>query len=100
MILFTRVASIIANASRACKGDMAESDLISAIQQGKDVGMPRESIMTAVERGKSGGLRGSEFEELLYEGYGPGSVAVIIQAMTDKRARTAQLIKGVFTYVQ
>jgi YebC/PmpR family DNA-binding regulatory protein len=61
--------------------------LRSAVQESRDANVPNDNIERAVKRG-SGELEGAQYEELTYEGYGPGGVALLIEAMTDNRNRT------------
>jgi len=58
--------------------------------------MPRDTIDRAIKRG-TGSLEGVEYEEIRYEGYGPGGVAVMVDAMTDNRNRTVAEIRHAFT---
>ena len=66
-----------------------------AIEAAKAENMPKDTIERAVKKG-TGGLEGAAFEELIYEGYGPGGVAIMCMALTDNRNRTAPEIKRIF----
>ena len=66
-----------------------------AINDAKAVSMPRDNIERAIKRG-TGELEGGEVEEVIYEDYGPGGVAVLCEIMTDKRTRTAPEIRKIF----
>jgi YebC/PmpR family DNA-binding regulatory protein len=66
-----------------------------AIQDARDVSMPKDNIERAIKKG-AGDLEGSNVEECLYEGYGPASVAVICEIMTDNRNRTASEVRKIF----
>jgi len=78
--------------SKKAKGDTNSPGLRSAIDHAKAVNMPADNIMRAVEKGKTGG-DGSE--EVLYEGYGPSGVAMIIEGITDNKNRTTPEIKHI-----
>lgn len=67
-----------------------------AIQKAKEANMPNDNIQRAVQKG-AGDLEGSNFEELTYEGYGPGGVAVMLSILTDNRNRTAGEIRHIFS---
>lgn len=66
-----------------------------AIDKAKSENMPKDTIEKAIKKG-TGELEGENYEELIYEGYGPGGVAVMCKILTDNRARTAGEIKKVF----
>lgn len=69
--------------------------LKTAIEKAKEAGLPNDNIKRAIERASGGGTE-SNLEEINYEGYGPGGVAIIIEAMTDNRNRTAGDIRSYF----
>ena len=69
--------------------------LRAAIDEAKAVSLPKENIQRAIKRG-SGDGDAEQFDELIYEGYGPGGVAVMAEAVTDNRNRTAPEIKKIF----
>lgn len=70
--------------------------LRTAIEKAKAAGLPNDNIKRAIEKGA--GTNGAEnYEELIYEGYAPGGVAVVVEAMTDNRNRTAGDIRSYFT---
>jgi len=69
--------------------------LKTAIEKAKESGLPNDNIKRAIERASGGGAE-SNLEEINYEGYGPGGVAIIIEAMTDNRNRTAGDIRSYF----
>ena len=70
--------------------------LRTAIEKAKAAGLPNDNIKRAIEKGA--GASGAEnYEELIYEGYAPGGVAVVVEAMTDNRNRTAGDIRSFFT---
>ena len=70
--------------------------LRTAIEQAKAAGLPNDNIKRAIEKGAGSGAA-DNYEELIYEGYAPGGVAVVIEAMTDNRNRTAGDIRSFFT---
>ncbi|HSS45773.1 MAG TPA: YebC/PmpR family DNA-binding transcriptional regulator, partial [Thermoanaerobaculia bacterium] len=70
--------------------------LRKAIDEAKAVNMPADNIKRAIQRG-TGELPGVSYEEVTYEGYGPGGVAVFIEAMTDNRNRTLPEIRTIFS---
>lgn len=66
-----------------------------AIQNAKGQSMPKDNIQRAINKGSGGD--GEDYEEIRYEGYGPGGVAVIVEALTDNRNRSASNIRACFT---
>ncbi len=69
--------------------------LRAAIQAAKSQNMPKDNIKRAIDKSQSG--EGDNYEEIRYEGYGPGGVAVIVEALTDNRNRTASEVRAAFT---
>lgn len=67
-----------------------------AIQKAKDCNMPSDNIKRAIQKG-SGDSNGAAFEEVVYEGYGPGGVAILVEAMTDNKNRTASNMRSTFS---
>lgn len=67
-----------------------------AIQKAREANMPMDNISRAIQRG-AGGLEGAAYEELVYEGYGPGGAAVMLELLTDNRNRTAAEIRHLFS---
>lgn len=67
-----------------------------ALQKAKENNIPKENIQRAIQKGL-GSLDGSSYEELVYEGYGPAGVAVIVEVMTDNRNRTAADVRHLFS---
>ncbi len=94
---FTKLIKEITIAARIGGGD-AEGNprLRKAIADAKDVNMPADNIKRAVMKG-TGELEGGQLEELTYEGYGPGGVAMIVEVVTDNRNRTVSEIRHVFS---
>ncbi|CAA9526037.1 MAG: Probable transcriptional regulatory protein YebC [uncultured Thermomicrobiales bacterium] len=95
--LFTKLAREITVSVRAGSPDPdANFRLRLAVQKARTENMPKENIDRAIERG-AGGSGGEQFDEITYEGYGPGGTALIIQAMTDNRNRTVGEVRAVLT---
>lgn len=95
--VFTKVARDIAIAARAGGGDPdGNFKLRLAIEKARAVNMPADNIKRAVERGAGGG-EAEQFEEIVYEGYGPGGVAIIVETATDNKNRTAADVRAIFT---
>ena len=95
--LFTRLIREITVAARMGGGDPgANSRLRLAMDKALVANMPRDTIDRAIKRG-SGALDGVEYEEIRYEGYGPGGVAVMVDTMTDNRNRTVAEVRHAFT---
>jgi YebC/PmpR family DNA-binding regulatory protein len=96
--LFTKLAREIITAARQGGGDVeANYRLRMAVDKAKANSMPAENIKRAIERATGSGADAEQYEEITYEGIGPGSVAVIVEAMTDNRNRTASEVRSVFT---
>ena len=94
--LFTKVIKEITVAARSGGGDeSANPRLRIAIQAAKTANMPQVNIERAIQRG-TGELPGVAYEEVTYEGYGPGGVAIFIEAVTDNRNRTVAEIRHLF----
>src|SRR5579859_5816227 len=86
---FTKLARAITVAAREGGGDPdANAALGNAIQKAKDASMPKDNIERAIQKGTGEGVDADAFETVMYEGYGPGGVALLIEAMTDNRNRT------------
>ncbi len=93
---YTRLAKEIILAARSGGGDLAgNSKLKLAVQNAKAVNMPNENITRAIKKG-TGELESDAIEELIYEGYAPGGVAVMLDIATDNRNRTASDIRHLF----
>ena len=96
--LFTKLAREIITAARQGGGDPdANYRLRMAVDKAKANSMPADNIKRAIDRATGGGAEAEQFDEVTYEGIGPASVAVIVEAMTDNRNRTASEIRSVFT---
>ncbi|RLD92003.1 MAG: YebC/PmpR family DNA-binding transcriptional regulator [Aquificota bacterium] len=95
--IFTRLTREIIVAAREGGGDPETNPrLRTAIAAAKAANMPKENIERAIKRG-TGELPGVTYEEITYEGYGPGGVAVIVEAITDNRNRTVSEIRRIFS---
>jgi YebC/PmpR family DNA-binding regulatory protein len=93
---FTKVAREVAMAARAGGGDPdGNFRLRLAIEKARAVNMPADNIKRAIERATGAG-ESEQFEEIVYEGYGPGGVAVLVEAATDNRNRTAAEVRSRF----
>ncbi len=95
--IFTRLIKEITVAARSGGGDPdGNPRLRSAIASAKADNMPKDNITRAIKKG-TGEIAGEVYEEILYEGYGPGGVAVLVECMTDNRNRTVADIRHFFT---
>jgi YebC/PmpR family DNA-binding regulatory protein len=94
--LFTKVSREISVAARQGGGDPdANYRLRLAIEKARAVNMPADNIKRTIEKATGGG-DADQFEEIVYEGYGPGGVAVLVEAATDNRNRTAADVRSIF----
>jgi YebC/PmpR family DNA-binding regulatory protein len=95
--LFTKLGREISVAARQGGPDPeANARLRIAVQNARDNNMPKDTIERAIARG-AGGQDGSDVEELTYEGYGNGGVAVLVEVMTDNRNRTVAEVRHAFS---
>ena len=95
--LFTKLIKEITMAARLGGGDPGGNPrLRKAIDDAKAVNMPADNIKRGVQRG-TGELPGVNYEEVTYEGYGPGGVAVLVETMTDNKNRTLPEIRTIFS---
>ncbi len=86
--IFTKVIKEITVAARIGGGDVdGNPRLRLAVQKAKEVNMPQENVTRAIKKG-TGELEGVQYEEISYEGYGPGGVAIFMEVMTDNKNRT------------
>jgi YebC/PmpR family DNA-binding regulatory protein len=94
--LFSKLSRAITVAAKEGGGDPAgNATLATAIQKAKDNSMPKDNIERAIAKGTGGG-DGESYETITYEGYGPAGVAVLVEAMTDNRNRTASDVRNIF----
>ncbi|SHF40611.1 DNA-binding regulatory protein, YebC/PmpR family [Desulfacinum infernum DSM 9756] len=95
--IFTKLIKEITVAARMGGGDPeANPRLRAAIAAAKAENMPKENIERAIKKG-TGELEGTAYEEVIYEGYGPGGVAILVEAMTDNRNRAASEVRHIFS---
>ena len=95
--VFTKLIKEITVAARVGGGDPdANARLRKAVSDAKGANMPNDTIARAIRRG-TGEEEGVSYEEITYEGYGPGGVAVMVEAMTDNRNRTVAEIRHTFS---
>lgn len=93
---FVRISREIILAARLGGGDPAGNfRLRQAIERAKEGGLPKENIARAIKKG-TGEESSEQLDEVTYEGYGPGGVAVVVEAMTDNRNRTAGEVRAAF----
>lgn len=93
--LFSKHAMIITMEVRKAGGDPTAAGVLAAIERAKKDSMPKENIERAITKGSGAG--GATLEQVLFEGYGPGGVAIVIEAVTDNNNRTAPEIRHIFT---
>jgi YebC/PmpR family DNA-binding regulatory protein len=95
--LFTKIIREITVAARQGGGDSeANPRLRTIIAKAKEANMPKDNIEKAIKKG-TGEIAGYNLEEVIYEGYGPGGVAIMIDTMTDNRNRTTAEIRSLLT---
>lgn len=96
--IFSKLSKEISIAAKTGGGDPdGNPRLRSAIQAARNQSMPNDNIDRAIKRGTGEGAEAQHFDEIVYEGYGPGGVAVIVEAATDNKNRTAAEIRSIFT---
>jgi YebC/PmpR family DNA-binding regulatory protein len=96
--LFTKLTRAITVAAREGGGDPEGNPALAlAIQKAKDASMPKDNIERAISKGTGADADADAFEAVLYEGYGPGGVAVLVEALTDNRNRTSSEVRHIFT---
>lgn len=95
--IFTKIIKEISVAAKLGGGDPAANPrLRTAIDKAKGENMPKDNIERAIKKG-AGGMEGVNYEEINYEGYGPGGVAVLVEVLTDNRNRTVSDVRSIFT---
>lgn len=95
--VFTKIIKEISVAAKLGGGDPgANPRLRTAIDKAKAENMPKDNIERAIKKG-AGGMEGVTYEEIVYEGYGPGGAAVLVEVMTDNRNRSVSDIRSIFT---
>ena len=94
--IFTKLIRELTTAARAGLPDPnANPRLRAAMIAARAANMPKDTMERAIKRGAGGG-DGTQYEEMRYEGYGPGGVAIIVEALTDNRNRTASEVRAAF----
>jgi YebC/PmpR family DNA-binding regulatory protein len=95
--LFSKLARAIIVAAREGGPDPAANlALQNAIEKAREASMPKDNIERAIARGSGAGADGEAYEHVTYEGYGPAGVALLVEALTDNRNRTAADVRHVF----
>jgi YebC/PmpR family DNA-binding regulatory protein len=93
---FTKLARAITVAAKEGGGDpIGNASLALAIQKARDASMPKDNIERAIDKGTGAGADAESFDTVMYEGYGPGGVAMLIEALTDNRNRTAADVRHI-----
>lgn len=96
--VFTKYARLISIAAREGGGDPGTNfKLKMVIDQARSFNMPKENIERAIKKGTGELKDGADFEEVIYEGYGPGNVAMLIKCATDNRNRTGSEVRSILT---
>ena len=96
--IFSKLSKEITIAAKTGGGDPSGNPrLRSAIQAARSQSMPNDNIDRAIKRGTGEGSDATQFDEIVYEGYAPGGVAVIVEAATDNKNRTAAEIRSIFS---
>ncbi len=96
--LFTKLSRAIIVAAKEGGPDPAgNATLATAIAKARSYSMPKDNIERAIQRATGGGEGADAYESIVYEGYGPDGVAIIVEALTDNRNRTAADVRSMFT---
>jgi YebC/PmpR family DNA-binding regulatory protein len=96
--LFTKLTRAITVAAREGGGDPeGNPSLALAVQKAKDASMPKDNIERAIAKGTGADQDAAAIESITYEGYGPGGVAVLVEALTDNRNRTSSDVRHAFS---
>jgi YebC/PmpR family DNA-binding regulatory protein len=96
--LFTKLSRAVAVAAREGGGDPEGNPALAlAIQKARDASMPKDNIERAIAKGTGADSDADAYEAVLYEGYGPGGVAILVEALTDNRNRTGSEVRHMFT---
>ncbi len=93
--LFTKFARLIAVEAKLAQGNVNSPSLKAAIERAREVNMPNDNIDRAVKKGAGG--EGETLDYALYEAYGPGGAAILVECLTNNRNRTAQEVKLVLS---
>jgi YebC/PmpR family DNA-binding regulatory protein len=95
--LFTKLARAITVAAKEGGGDVEGNPALAlAVQKARDASMPKDNIERAIAKGTGEGADADALEAVMYEGYGPGGVAILVEALTDNRNRTGSEIRHAF----
>src|SRR2546421_10462345 len=95
---FTKLARAIQVAAREGGGDPeGNAALANAVQKARDARMPKDNIERAIAKGTGAGRDAEAIETVVYEGYGPAGVALLVEAVTDNRNRTGSEIRHTFS---
>ena len=96
--LFSKLTRAIIVAAREGGPDPAGNlALQNAVEKAREASMPKENIERAIARGAGAGADGANYDTVTYEGYGPGGVAIYVEALTDNRNRTAAEVRHIFS---
>ena len=96
--LFTKLARAITVAAKEGGGDIEGNPALAlAVQKARDASMPKDNIERAIAKGTGEGADAEALEAVTYEGYGPGGVAILVEATTDNRNRTGSEVRHAFT---
>src|SRR3954467_694085 len=96
--LFTKLARAIQVAAREGGGDPDGNPALAlAVQKARDASMPKDNIERAIAKGSGADQDAAAFESIVYEGYGPGGVAILVEALTDNRNRTGSEVRHAFS---
>lgn len=95
--VFSRLSKFITNESKKAGGNISSPGLQAAIDAAKKENMPKDNIERAIKKGTDTGT--SEMFPVMYEAYGPGGIAIIIETLTDNKNRTAAEIRHIFTKI-
>ena len=93
--VFSKLVKLIQVEAKASGGNLDSPNLKSAIEKAKKANMPSDNIDRAVKKGAGGDS--ANMEQVVYEAYGPGGVAIIIDGLTDNRNKTAQEVRHILT---
>ncbi|MCW3061250.1 MAG: DNA-binding regulatory protein YebC/PmpR family, partial [Capsulimonas sp.] len=95
--IFTKIAREIIVAAKAGGGNPDTNiTLRNAMAKAREASMPADNVKRAIQRG-TGELEGASYEEMTYEGYGPGGVAILVACLTDNKQRTVSDVRSYFT---
>ena len=93
--IFAKYAKLITNEARAAKGNKDAPALRTAVERARKENMPNDNIERAIKKATEGG--GAALEAIMYEGYGPGGVALLVEVLTDSRNRSSNELKFLFS---